>query len=140
MFTGLDIAAFAIGAGAISNGVRGWQLAVAVIETTSAASSISLEVFEQNLKNAGWTDEGINDLRVATMVIELAGVGLLEGPKIAAKLRDAGPRMWQKLGEMSDYASKLDPAVKQRLESLQEFLRKYLVSFPKICPFKTRVG
>ncbi len=126
VFTGLDIAAFAIGAGAISSGVRGWKLAVAVIETTSAASSISLDVFEQDLKDVGWTDGEINDLRVATMVIELAGVGLLEGPKVVAKLRDAGPRMWHRLGKMSDYASNLNPAVKQRLESLQEFLRKYL--------------
>ena len=126
VFTGIDVASFAVGVGAISSGIRGWKLAVAVIETVSAGASISLDVFENDLKKAGWDDAYINDLRIATMVMELAGVGVLEGPKIIAKLRDSGPRMWKKLGELGEYSSNLKPAAKQQLESLQEFLRKYL--------------
>ncbi len=125
VFTGIDIASFAIGAGAISSGIRGWRLAVAVIETTSAAASISLDVFEQDLKDGGWTDSEINDLRVATMVIELAGVGLIEGPKIVAKLQDAGPRMWVKLRNIDVYKSGLSTAVNQRLEALRAFIKTY---------------
>lgn len=128
VFTSLDIAAFAIGAGVISSGVRGWKLAVAVIETVSAATAISLEVFEDDLKENGWTDEEINNLRMATAIMELVGVGVIEGPKLFRRIQDFGPRLANKLDGLGTYASKLKPAVRERLQKLKEFLLKYGVS------------